>query len=135
MVEKTKSFLSFLYAHSFVRYVVVGGSTFALDFFLLILLHGVLHLNVLVAATVSYWVSIAYNFLLNRFWTFSATEKKELTRHILLYGILLGSNYLFTIAFLAVAGRLGMHYIVAKILSVGIQMSWTYLVYKRVIFR
>jgi putative flippase GtrA len=72
--------------------------------------------------------------LLNRFWTFSATEKSELARHVVLYGALLGFNYLFTIVFLAVAGRFGVHYTVAKVLSVGIQMSWTYLVYKRVIF-
>jgi putative flippase GtrA len=134
MVEKTKSLLLFLYSHSFVRYVAVGGTTFALDFFLLVFLHGVLGVNVLVAASVSYWVSITYNFLVNRFWTFSASEKSELARHLMLYLLLLGFNYLFTIAFLAVAGHFGMHYTIAKVLAVAIQMSWTYVTYKKVIF-
>lgn len=123
-----------MYAHSFVRYLAVGGTTFAIDFFLLVFLHGVLGVNVLIAATISYWVSIAYNFLVNRFWTFSATEKSGLARHLVLYLLLLGFNYLFTIAFLAVTGHLGMHYTIAKVLAVAIQMTWTYVTYKKVIF-
>ena len=135
MVAKTKRLLAVLYAHSFVRYVAVGGTTFALDFFGLIFLHAGLHINVLVAASVSYWTSIVFNFLVNRFWTFSATEKTELARHIVFYAALLGFKYLFTIGFLAVTGHFGLHYTIAKILSVAIQMSWTYVIYKKVIFR
>lgn len=124
-----------LYNHHFVRYLFVGGSTFAIDFFLLVLLHGILGLNVLVSATISYWTSIVYNFLMNRFWTFQATENSQLTRHVLLYGTLLGCNYLFTIGFIGITGHFGLHYTIAKILSVAIQMSWTYIIYRKVIFK
>jgi putative flippase GtrA len=135
MVEKTKSLVLFLYAHSFVRYVAVGGTTFMIDFGVLVLLHGVLKVNVLIAASISYWLSILFNFLVNRFWTFSANEKSELGRHVAFYLVLLGFNYLFTIAFLAFADHIGLHYTVGKIIAVAIQMSWTYVIYKKVIFR
>ncbi|HSX32124.1 MAG TPA: GtrA family protein [Candidatus Saccharimonadales bacterium] len=133
-MEKVKQVGGFLYRHSFVRYVLIGGTTFAIDFFLLVLLHGVLNVNVIVAATISYWTSIAFNFVANRFWTFGATET-HIAKHAASYGMLLGFNYLFTIGFIAGATHLGMHYTIAKVISVAIQMAWTYLAYKKLIFK
>lgn len=133
-MEQVKYITRKLYGHSFVRYVAIGGSTFALDFCLLVLLHSVFGINVLVAATISYWTSIAFNFLANRFWTFGATET-HIAKHAAAYGVLLGFNYLFTIGFIWAATHLGMHYTIAKVISVAIQMSWTYLAYKKIIFR
>lgn len=133
-MEKAKRVSKYLYYHSFVRYVVIGGTTFTLDFLLLVLLHGVLDINVIVAASVSYWTSIAFNFIANRFWTFGATET-HIAKHAVAYGLLLGCNYLFTVAFIAGATNIGMHYAIAKVVSVAIQMLWTYIIYKKAIFK
>ncbi|HKU19058.1 MAG TPA: GtrA family protein [Candidatus Saccharimonadales bacterium] len=133
-MEAAKQITRKMYEHSLVRYIAIGGSTFALDFCLLVALHGFLHVHVLVAASISYWTSIIFNFLANRFWTFDATET-HIAKHALSYGILLGANYAFTIGFIAAATHFGMVYTVAKILSVVIQTSWTYVIYKKVIFR
>lgn len=133
-MEKVKHISKKIYEHSFVRYVVIGGTTFALDFFLLVVLHGFLHVNLFIATTVAYWTSIAFNFTANRFWTFGATET-PITKHLAGYLTLLGINYLFTVAFLTIATHLGMHYTVAKVVSVIIQISWTYYAYKRIIFK
>lgn len=134
-MERVKHLTRKAYHHSFVRYVVTGGTTFALDFFGLIFLHGILKINVIVAASVSYWVSIAFNFVVNRYWTFGAEEKRDLARHLVLYLFLLGFNYLFTVVFLAIATHAGMHYTIAKVVAVAIQMTWTYVAYKKVIFK
>lgn len=123
-----------LYQHSLLRYIIIGGTTFALDFFLLVFLHSVTGINLLVAATVSYWLSIAFNFLANRYWSFGATDT-HIVKHLVSYLCLLGFNYLFTLAFLAVATEVGMHYTIAKVIAVAIQTSWTYIAYKKVIFR
>jgi putative flippase GtrA len=123
-----------LYTHSFVRYVIIGGSTFAMDFGLLVLLHGLLDVNLLLATTISYWTSIVFNFYANRHWSFGA-KGSPIARHLVAYGTLLAVNYLFTIGFIAVATHYGMHYTIAKVLSVGIQTSWTYFAYKRIVFR
>lgn len=123
-----------MYEHSLVRYVAIGGTTFALDFCLLIFLHAALHLPLLIAASVSYWASIAFNFLANRFWTFGATER-NIAHHAFGYGILLGINFLFTLGFIGIATHFGMVYTLAKVLAVAVQMSWTYLAYKKIIFR
>lgn len=133
MTSKIKNILLYLYGHPFVRYVFVGGTTFVLDFTILYLLHAKFGLGLALSTSVAYWLSILYNFLLNRRWTFSATEKSELSKHIVLYGILLGFNYLFTVLFVSVVSNF-VYFGLAKVLSVGIQISWTYLIYKKYIF-
>jgi putative flippase GtrA len=132
-MKKTLIFAHYLYHHSFVRYVAIGGTTFILDFSLLYSLHGRLHVGLAIATSVGYWVGIIYNFLLNRSWTFSTGDKKNLRKHLLLYAALLAVNYTFTIAFVGIASH-RINYLLAKGLAVIIQMSWTYFVYKNIIF-
>ncbi len=132
-MRKARTFLGYLYRHHFIRYLLVGGTTFVLDFSLLVLLHGILNINLVVATSIAYWTSIVYNFTLNRNWTFSAAEKKSLHRHAILYAILLGLNYLFTVVFVSVVSHY-FNYGVAKILAVIIQASWTFPIYKYIIF-
>jgi putative flippase GtrA len=134
LFQNTKIIATKLYRHSFVRYVVIGGTSFAIDFLLLVALHGGLGVNVLLAASVSYWASIIFNFFANRFWTFEATEQ-SIMKHVTAYLLLLAANYLFTIAIIAIGQQLNIHYTVAKVIAVIIQMAWTYLVYKKVIFK
>lgn len=134
MLQKTKVMAAQLYRHSFVRYVVIGGTSFAIDFLLLIGLHSSLGVNVILAATISYWTSITFNFLANRAWTFEVGEQ-SIMKHLVAYLTLLAANYLFTIAIIAIGQQLGIHYTVAKVVAVVIQMAWTYLVYKKVIFK
>lgn len=133
-MEKVKHMSKKVYEHSFVRYVVIGGTTFALDFMLLVVLHGLLGVNLIISTTLAYWTSIAFNFLANRFWTFGATET-PIIKHLAGYMALLGVNYMFTVLFLSIATHSGVHYTIAKVLAVLIQISWTYVIYKKYIFK
>jgi putative flippase GtrA len=116
-----------------VRYLLVGGTTFVIDFSLLVTLHGHFKLNLGASTSVAYWISIMYNFTLNRYWTFDVREKESLARHITTYFVLLVFNYLFTVTFVSILGT-HINYIIAKALAVAIQMTWTYPVYKKYIF-
>ena len=133
MINRSKKLGLFLYQHRFVRYVAVGGSTFAIDLGLLLILHDHLSLGVALATTISYWVAIAYNFVLNRYWTFSLSEKNNLHKHLTAYLCLLAVNYLFTVIFVSVVSNYTLVG-VAKVLAVVIQISWTYNIYKNYIF-
>lgn len=128
-----KKHLSFFYRHHFVRYVFVGGSTFVLDFSILFCLQHFTNVSLSISTTLAYWIAIAYNFVLNRWWTFSAAESKNLSKHLTLYLVLLGANYLVTL--LIVLGL--SHFIYfgwAKVFAVIVQITWTYPIYKKVIF-
>jgi putative flippase GtrA len=132
-VQKLKKHAVFLYNHHFVRYLLVGGTTFVLDFGILVLLHGGMHVGIAAATSVAYWTSIIYNFILNRYWTFDSREKESLQRHITTYFFLLVINYFFVVIFVSYASD-HISYIAAKAIAVVIQMTWTYPVYKHYIF-
>lgn len=132
-MNRVNEFTLLLYRHHFVRYLLVGGTTFVIDFALLFMLHSKASVGIAVATTISYWVSITYNFVLNRYWTFDAREKESLKRHVATYFLLLVLNYIFAVAFVSIMSH-HINYIFAKAIAVLIQMIWTYPVYKKVIF-
>lgn len=122
-----------MFTSHLVKYVLVGGSTFSIDLGLLYIMHGLLGLNIAASASFAYWISISYNFVLNRHWTFSSSEKKSLLKHLTLYFVLLVFNFLFTVTFVAILSE-HFNYIFVKIAAVLLQTSWTFLVYKKMIF-
>lgn len=132
-MQSIKQHTHYLYTHPLVRYVLVGGSTFALDFALLVFLKQEAGLSLPVSTSIAYWVAIIYNFILNRLWTFSVSDRENLHRHLMNYLVLLGFNYLFTVIFVSLLGR-HIYFGAAKALAVIIQTTWTYHIYKRYIF-
>lgn len=132
-MANVKALTLYLYQHHLVRYILVGGTTFVIDFGLLVLLHGKEGVWLPIATGIAYCVSIVYNFCLNRWWTFSASENNSLQKHVVPYVILLGFNLLFTVVFVSVLSHL-INYAVAKIIAVAIQTSWTYFCYKHFVF-
>jgi len=125
--------LNYLTGNRFIRYVFVGGTTFGMDIILLYLLHGKLDISLGIATSIAYWAAIIYNFFLNRSWTFSLRDKRNLHKHIGSYLTLLTFNYIFTVLFVSLASH-SINYLLAKAIAVLIQMSWTYYIYKRFIF-
>ena len=133
MVNKTSALIRFLYKHHFVRYLFVGGTTFILDFGTLVVLHGKAHISLPIATSIAYWLSVMYNFSLNRGWTFDVSEKSSLHKHALAYGLLLAFNYLFTVIFVSTLSH-HINYAQAKVMAVFFQMLWNFFVYKNFIF-
>jgi putative flippase GtrA len=132
-MDKVRKTARYFYKHRFIRYLFVGGTTFVIDFALLFFLHDTLSTTITFATSAAYWISIVYNFLINRHWTFDANEKANLKRHITTYFILLVGNYFFSVIFIAIASSF-MYFMLAKVLAVAIQMTWTYYLYKNYIF-
>lgn len=131
--DKFKETTLSLYHHHFVRYLFVGGTTFAIDLGLLIFLHGVEKVWIPFATGLAYCVAIVYNFCLNRWWTFSAAEKKSLHQHMIPYIILLTFNLLFSVIFVSLSSHV-INYAIAKVIAVALQTSWTFFCYKHFVF-
>lgn len=132
-MKKIFSLVSFLYNHKFIRYLFVGGSTFFIDLGTLVLLHGHLNFGLRLSTSIAYWLSVSFNFCMNRWWTFSASENKKLHQHMLTYGVLLVFNYLFTVLSMGILSR-HINYAIAKPIVVITQTFWTYPIYKNIIF-
>lgn len=133
MKDKTKEITMFLYNHQLVRYIFVGGTTFFIDIVILYILHQGLKFNIEISTATAYVLSIIYNFILNRQWTFSTREKESLKKHMAAYGLLLSFNGLFTVVSVSLMSHV-IYFGLAKIITVAIQVTWTFPIYKNVIF-
>ena len=118
---------------SLVRYLVVGGASFAVDAGLLLTLHDGVGWPRLVAASIAFWTALLLNFTLNRIWAFRGHEdvKVSLARYLTVVGF----NYLGSLVILEVGTRLGAALIVAKALATGLTVLWNFLAYRFWVFR
>lgn len=132
-MDRVKVSARYLYQHHFIRYLIVGGSTFIIDLGILFSLHLGLKVDLAISTSIAYWLAVIYNFSLNRWWTFSSTEKENLKKNASLYLVVLIFNYLFTVIFVSLVSK-HLYFAVAKVIAVLIQTSWTYYIYKNVIF-
>jgi len=118
---------------SFRRYLFVGFSTVAIDYGLLIILRQFFSSGLFSAVSIAYWTSIAYNFTLNRYWSFEASSGM-VPRQLFLYACLLVFNYFITVGIVWGLESAGLSEYIAKLIALGITVTWTYLFYKKIVF-
>ncbi len=118
---------------SFKRYLIIGFSTVAIDFLILFILRNILSIRLVFAVTIAYWTSIAYNFSLNRYWSFEASSGM-VPKQMFLYGCLLLFNYSITLGIVWSLESMGFSEYIAKMFALGLTITWTYVLYKKIVF-
>lgn len=118
---------------SVVRYAVVGGLSFAADATVLVVLREVAGVALLVAATFAFCAGLAVNFGLNHLWAFAG--RSGAPGAFGRYLILVGANYVLTVAILAASREVGVHYTVAKVVAACSALCWNYVAYRFWVFR
>lgn len=120
---------------SIFRYLVVGFSSFGIEFLSFSFFLYVLQTQAIVANMLSLIVAFSFNFTLSNFWTFKSGKDKaaqKITKYLLLVGI----NYVLNNAlFYFLNTTLGIHPVITKILVTGMQVCWNYVAYKFWIFK
>lgn len=122
-----------LYQHAVVRFLLVGGLSFALDLGILALLHEVFGVALWVATPIAFVVSLVFNFLLQRIFTFQATNNGSISaaKYILLVIVNIAVSDLVVTGFDA----LGWSYIVGKTTATVMTTTWNYFLYHHWIFK
>ena len=112
----------------FVRFCLVGGTGFVINFVLLTLLYKILGLPLFLSQLIAGEVALFSNFLLHHNWTYKHKKtKKSITNlivqfHVTSWMAIVGS------AFLVSAGvhLLHLNYVIALILSSAIALLWNF---------
>ena len=60
---------------------------------------------------------------------------KIIPKQMFQYGVLLFVNYLVTVLLVTCLESLGMSEYLGKIVALGITVSWTYFIYKKIVFK
>jgi putative flippase GtrA len=119
--------------NSVVRFLLIGGLSFALDLGLLAVLHEAFGVELWIATPIAFVVSLIFNFLLQRIFTFKATN----------HGGVSAAKYLLLVAFNIVVSDLivtgfdafGWSYIIGKATATVLTTVWNYWLYRHWIFK
>lgn len=114
-----------------IRFAVVGGSAFLIDYSIMILLTEFYGINYLISNAISFTVSVIYNYLLSVHWVFDVNGGRSQTQDFFVFIILsvigLGINQL--IMWLCV-DKIGIFYMVSKIGATGVTMVYNFITRK-----
>lgn len=116
-----------------MKFVLIGGTAFLIDFSIYCLLTEWLSIHYLIAATISFIISLIFNYFYSIYWVFEVGKKqtaKELTLFIILSVIGLGINQIML--YLLVEWMM-IHHILAKIIATFVVMVYNFITRKLLI--
>lgn len=117
-----------------IKFLLVGGSSVAVEYSIFLLLHYALNINVSVANVISFSGGFIYSFLMNRGLVFVEGKQSAVHRQIIMYFVLALVNLCVSTALVTVLSYLIPAYI-AKILCSGLIAAYNYVIYRKVIFK
>lgn len=118
-----------------IKYIITGGSAFAAEYLVFLLLFYVFDLPVVVAHPISFMVGFVVSFSLSRQWVFGNAHAHRPLAQILMYFGLVLINIAITTWVIALLVQVGVWAFVAKIIVTAMIACWNYFIYKYLIFR
>lgn len=120
---------------SLFRYLIVGFSSFGVEFLAFSFFLYVVQTQALVANALSLLVAFTFNFTLSNFWTFKAGKTKAATKLTKYIALVIFNYTLNNAIFYFLNTVLAIHPVITKIIVTGLQVIWTYLAYKFWVFK
>ena len=118
-----------------LRYVVVGGIAFVVDYGLLFALTEWGGLHYLVSATISFIAGLAVNYALSTAWVFGNGTMTNKWAEFAVFsiigvvGLLLNNGFMWILTEVA-----GIHYMISKLITTAIVMLWNFFARKLILF-
>lgn len=115
----------------FMKFGVVGAIAFVIDYGLLALLTELFGVNYLISATVSFTVSVAFNYAASMRYVFTHKEGMSRRREFVIFVVLSVVGLLINNACMwAGVELLGVHYLLTKIVATAVVMVWNFVTRK-----
>lgn len=119
-------------SNQIARYIFVGGFSYLVEMGSLFELHNGLKLNATLSVAVSFWIGFIVAYLLQKFVAFKNNDRSRstVTKQLFGYGLLVGWNYLFTLAVVNLLAQFVSVFIL-RTLVILLTTTWNYVAYKR----
>ena len=120
----------------FLRYAVVGGIAFLIDFSLLYVLTIFAHIHYLISAAISFLIGLVVNYLLSIYWVFDKRTLENRMAEFFIFTLIglvgLGLNEGFMWFF---TGFVGLYFMYSKLISTFFVLLWNFAARKVILFR
>ncbi|MBR3199677.1 MAG: GtrA family protein [Bacilli bacterium] len=115
-----------------LKFIVVGGIATIIDFAVLYLLKEFIGLNEILANTISFTVSVIYNYIASIKWVFDVDKDKNEKQQFIIFIVFsiigLGINNL--ILWICI-DKFNIHYLIGKVFATGIVMIFNFITRKK----
>jgi putative flippase GtrA len=130
--NQRRGLLARIIRHNAVRYLIVGGLSFAVDFGLLVLLREHIRWDTGIASATAFLSSLVFNFALQRKFSFDTEHKTHVS--MIRYGILVAANTLATVLIVHLLTPTVLGYIGGKVISTAAMTVWNFFLYQHWVF-
>jgi putative flippase GtrA len=119
----------------FIKFLIFGGVTAVVDFFVFIWLTLVMHVNYLLSVAISFSFAIVVNYTLNKYLNFQSSNKSH-ARQLTVFSLvaLIGLALSEVLLYVSVE-FLGIHVVLARVLILFIVAPVNFFVHKTITFR
>jgi putative flippase GtrA len=126
------SFLRSFFGHSAVRYLIVGGLSFIIDFGLIFVLHVLASWPLWLATATAFLASFVFNYTLQRAFSFSSRSPHG--RALVKYAILVAANTIITVVIVDLLNATAVGWEWGKVISTVVTTLSNYVIYRKWIF-
>jgi putative flippase GtrA len=124
--------------HRFIRYIIAGGLSAAIEIGTLILLVEVFHMTYLRGNVIAFLFTTIFNYILSRKWVFKSEPHKKNKKRVELpvFMFFVGCGFLINQGALwFFVSQIGMRYEIAKIVAIAFVVIWNFFTRKFIVFK
>jgi putative flippase GtrA len=116
------------------KYIITGVISFGSEYAIMYILTSFFHIWHITSNTIAILIVFWVNFFLNKYWSFKSDKKlvKQLILYLLLFAFNLGASNVIMYCFTDIWG---VSYLISKVISTGMIVSWNFIIYKKVIYK
>jgi len=111
----------------FLKYTLVGGSTFAFDLLLIYLMTEFLGVPYWASTAIGFVIAVSVNYFVSRRFVFKGTERKVHHGYLYFISVAGGGAFLVTAAVAGLVATFALHYLVARVLVACVMGMANYL--------
>ena len=128
MINKIKSNKLF---NQILKFGVVGGIAFVIDYVTLIVCKEIININVLLSAAIAFTVSVIFNYILSIKWVFDVNKEKDSRKNFIIFIIfsIIGLGLTELIMWLG-TDIIKINYLIVKIIATVIVMIFNFITRK-----
>lgn len=114
-----------------IKFGLVGGIAFVIDYFILIVCREVFNINVFISAATSFTISVIFNYIASVKWVFDVNQETNKNKNFILFIIFSIIGLLLTelIMYLGV-DIININYLIVKIVATAIVMIFNFITRK-----